>query len=187
MKAGTALDDVAPGVTVHSDDVGPRPATQCRDRDRERLSAEQRERLAHLGATAAPKPVEPRSGGNAFDRGVEALAQYAACEGRVVVPWAHTEELPNGTAVRLGVWLSNTRSRRDGLSADRRERLADLGIDWRGDARPVGCGCVPVAGGGRSPGVTTYKANWIGRSSLVVTSEARGLSQMLIQQPMCHQ
>ncbi|MGW6971518.1 helicase associated domain-containing protein [Streptomyces sp. NPDC054952] len=61
---------------------------------------------------------------------MEALAQYAAREGRVVVPRAHTEELPDGTVVRLGVWLSNTRTRRDGLSAEQRERLAALGIDW---------------------------------------------------------
>ncbi|MFD5937107.1 helicase associated domain-containing protein, partial [Streptomyces sp. NPDC060333] len=108
--------DIAPGVRGHSEDV------------------EQREHLADLGVTAAPKPAEParphRSAGNAFDRGVEALAQYAAREDRVVVPRAHTEVLPDGTAVRVGVWLSNTRSRRDGLSVEQRERLAVLGVDW---------------------------------------------------------
>lgn len=133
VEAGAALDDdVVPGVTVHSSDVGQWLATQRRDW--ERLSIEQRERLAALGVTAAPKPVEParprRSGGSMFDRGVEALAQYVAREERVVIPRAHTEELPDGTAVRPGVWLSNTRSRRDGLTAEQRERLADLGIDW---------------------------------------------------------
>ncbi|MER6394379.1 helicase associated domain-containing protein [Streptomyces sp. NPDC001523] len=61
---------------------------------------------------------------------MEALAPYAAREGRVIVPRVHTEVLPDGTAVRVGVWLSNTRSRRDGLSAEQRERLAVLGVDW---------------------------------------------------------
>ncbi|MFD5890154.1 hypothetical protein ACFWHQ_29835 [Streptomyces sp. NPDC060334] len=71
--------------------------------DRERLRVEQRELLAVLGVPAAPKPVEParprRAASDAFDQGVEALAQYAAREARVVVPRAHSEELPEGTAV----------------------------------------------------------------------------------------
>ncbi|MFC9269076.1 hypothetical protein ACFTXJ_15050 [Streptomyces zhihengii] len=33
-------------------------------------------------------------------------------------------------SVRLGVWLSNTRSRRAGLSEQQRHRLAALGVDW---------------------------------------------------------
>ncbi|MCY0924413.1 helicase associated domain-containing protein [Streptomyces sp. H27-G5] len=75
------------------------------------------------------RPAAP-VGGQCVRPGVEALAQYAAPEGHVIVPRAHTEVLPGRTAVRLGLWLSNTRSRRDGLSAEQRERLADLGIDW---------------------------------------------------------
>ncbi|WP_306432501.1 helicase associated domain-containing protein [Streptomyces sp. A1136] len=67
---------------------------------------------------------------SAFERGVDALAQYAARDGRVVVPRTHTEELPDGTPVRLGVWLSNTRTRRDELTAEQCERLAALGVDW---------------------------------------------------------
>ncbi|MFE1824791.1 Helicase associated domain protein [Streptomyces anulatus] len=55
-----------------------------------------------------------------------ALTQYAAREGRVVVPRAHNEETPHGP-VRLGTWMSNTRSRREKLTS---EQLAALGIDW---------------------------------------------------------
>lgn len=40
------------------------------------------------------------------------------------------EELPDGSPVRLRVWLSDTRIRREGLTPEQRECLADLGIDW---------------------------------------------------------
>ncbi|MFZ4277915.1 helicase associated domain-containing protein [Streptomyces arboris] len=65
----------------------------------------------------------------AFERGITALTQYAEREGRVVVPRAHIEDTPHGP-VRLGTWISNTRSRRERLSAQQREQLAALGIDW---------------------------------------------------------
>ncbi|XXZ47562.1 helicase associated domain-containing protein, partial (plasmid) [Streptomyces cavourensis] len=55
--------------------------------------------------------------------------QYAAREGRVVVPRAHVEETPHGP-VRLGNWISNTRNRRAKLTSEQREQLAALGIDW---------------------------------------------------------
>ncbi|MEU7068459.1 helicase associated domain-containing protein, partial [Streptomyces sp. NPDC046161] len=133
LAAGTTLDDIVPGVTVHGEDIGRWLATQQRDWNQ--LSDEQQGRLAALGVTPAPEPAAPSrprwaATGAAFDRGAQALAQYAAREGRLVVPRAHTEELPDGTPVRLGVWLSNTRTRRGGLTAEQRERLADLGVDW---------------------------------------------------------
>ena len=31
---------------------------------------------------------------------------------------------------RFGVWLSNTKSRRDKLTAEQRATLADLGLEW---------------------------------------------------------
>ncbi|WP_348638732.1 helicase associated domain-containing protein [Streptomyces sp. SH5] len=52
-----------------------------------------------------------------------------ARKGRVVVPRADVEEMPHGP-VRLGTWVSNTRSRRTKLSAEQREPLAALGINW---------------------------------------------------------
>jgi hypothetical protein len=33
-------------------------------------------------------------------------------------------------AVRLGVFLSNSKSRRAKLTADKLQQLADLGLDW---------------------------------------------------------
>lgn len=93
------------------------------------LLPEQRERLTALGLT--PRPAAPAAGKSdgAFERGITALTQYAAREERVVVPRTHVEETPHGP-VRLGTWISNTRSRRDKLTDQQREQLAALGIDW---------------------------------------------------------
>ncbi|MEU1298722.1 hypothetical protein [Streptomyces shenzhenensis] len=43
---------------------------------------------------------------------------------------SHIETLPDGTEVKLGVFLSNTKTRRDKLNAGQLERLADLGLEW---------------------------------------------------------
>ncbi|MFD4144652.1 helicase associated domain-containing protein, partial [Streptomyces sp. NPDC058572] len=82
----------------------------------------------------AEKPAAPatkrRASGGAFERGIAALAQYVEREGRTVVPRGHTEHLPDGTPVRLGVWLSNTRTRRTTLNPEQRQALTELGINW---------------------------------------------------------
>ncbi|MEV6437497.1 helicase associated domain-containing protein [Streptomyces anulatus] len=94
------------------------------------LLPEQREGLTALGLT--PRTAAPATttagknargtraagkGAGAFERGITALTQYAAREGRVVVPRTHVEETPHGP-VRLGTWISNTRTRRDRLSSE---------------------------------------------------------------------
>ncbi|GAB1340789.1 hypothetical protein ACE1SV_73790 [Streptomyces sp. E-15] len=48
----------------------------------------------------------------------------------VVEITVHSETEP----VKLGVWVSNTKSRRDKLTAQQRAALAALGMDW---AEPV--------------------------------------------------
>ncbi|WP_329362893.1 helicase [Streptomyces sp. NBC_01483] len=40
------------------------------------------------------------------------------------------EVLPDGTQVRLGVWITNTRTRRAKLTTDKLTVLADLGLEW---------------------------------------------------------
>ncbi|MFD7233191.1 hypothetical protein [Streptomyces sp. NPDC059881] len=47
----------------------------------------------------------------------------------MVVPRAREEHLPDGP-VRLGVWLTNTRTRRTQLTTEQRAQLANLGLDW---------------------------------------------------------
>ncbi|MEV5901868.1 helicase associated domain-containing protein [Streptomyces sp. NPDC052127] len=95
----------------------------------------QRERLEAVGVVpVAPEPEAPEQPStaplSAFERGVAALAQYKAREGSVKVPRAHVERLEDGTEVKLGVFLSNSRSRRAKLTADKLGTLAALGLEW---------------------------------------------------------
>ncbi|MET9771378.1 Helicase associated domain protein [Streptomyces sp. NPDC006415] len=126
--------ELLPGVTVNGVDVGTWTTRQTDPAVWDTLSPEQRERLEALGLkprtdTAGPTDTTAAAKAGAFERGIAALTQYAAREGRVVVPRAHVEETPHGP-VRLGTWISNTRSRRAKLSTEQREQLAALGVDW---------------------------------------------------------
>lgn len=140
----TTLTELLPGVTVHGMDVGKWLARQREHAVWQALLPQQRERLEQLGITAlaAPKdaPAKARGGaGSAFERGVEALRQYRLQEGHLTVPRIHVETLPDGTQVKLGVFLSNTKTRRAKLTEERRKILAGLGLDWAtGTGRAVG-------------------------------------------------
>jgi hypothetical protein len=71
---------------------------------------------------------ERHRGAEAFTRGLAALAQYGERVQRTVVPRQHTEQITvdgQDHEVRLGVWVSNQKSRRDTLNG---EQLAELGI-----------------------------------------------------------
>ncbi|WP_225079712.1 helicase associated domain-containing protein [Streptomyces sp. CoT10] len=67
---------------------------------------------------------------SAFERGIAALAQYKARTGSVTVPRGHVEQLEDGSEVKLGVFLSNSKTRRAKLTTDNLAALADLGLDW---------------------------------------------------------
>ncbi|MGW7465321.1 Helicase associated domain protein [Streptomyces xantholiticus] len=127
------LPDIQPGVQFEGDDLG--KWLQRQRRSWAELSVEQQQRLTALGVKPAehhaPAPTAKGGGkGSAFQRGLAALAQYIQREGRTVVGRAHIEELPDGSAIRLGVFLSNQKARRDRLDAKQRAALAELGIDW---------------------------------------------------------
>ncbi|MEW2030667.1 Helicase associated domain protein [Streptomyces roseifaciens] len=127
--------DLQPGVTVHGMDVGKWLAKQRQHTVWQQLTDGQRERLEQLGIVSLPPeqgtPAKPpRSAAGAFERGVAALEQYKARTGSVMVPRGHVETLPDSTEVKLGVFLSNTKTRRAKLTADKREVLAGLGLDW---------------------------------------------------------
>ncbi|MEU8489334.1 Helicase associated domain protein [Streptomyces sp. NPDC048641] len=132
--------EVLPGFTVHGMDVGKWLARQRRPEVWEALADGQRERLEAVGVTPlavvpAPEetdvPAEPSTAPvSAFERGVAALAQYKARTGSVTVPRAHVEALPDGSEVKLGVFLSNSKSRRAKLTVDKLAALAGLGLEW---------------------------------------------------------
>ncbi|MFE7793758.1 helicase associated domain-containing protein [Streptomyces sp. NPDC057460] len=101
--------------------------------DRAGRAAASSERIDLRGTRSGSKTGAGKGaarGTEAFQRGVAALQQYVAREGRHVVGRGHVEELPDGTTVRLGVFLSNQKARRDKLNADQRRTLTELGLEW---------------------------------------------------------
>lgn len=143
IALGTVLEDVVPGVTASGMDVGRWLQRQREHVVWEQLADGQRQRLTALGVAPLP-PVEPKAVARpeaagkgpkrlpaAFVRGCAALEQYRARTGSVeAVSRAHTETLEDGTEVRLGVWLSNIKTRRATLSREQLERLSGLGLEW---------------------------------------------------------
>ncbi|MEU9273030.1 Helicase associated domain protein [Streptomyces sp. NPDC048251] len=127
--------DVLPGVTVHGMDIGKWLARQRKPEVWQALHDGQRERLEQLGITPlalepetpAKPPTTPMS---AFDKGVAALTQYKTREGYLTVPRGHVETLPDGTEVKLGVWIMNQKTRRTKVTADKLQALAALGLEW---------------------------------------------------------
>lgn len=131
----TILAYVEPGVTVHGMDIGRWLARQRQPEVWAALTDGQRGRLEAIGViphTPEPEALAEASTTpvSAFERGVAALAQYKAREGHLRVPRAHVEQLEDGSEVKLGVFLSNTKSRRGKLAADRLQTLAALGLEW---------------------------------------------------------
>ncbi|MFI2458081.1 Helicase associated domain protein [Streptomyces sp. NPDC019539] len=127
--------DVLPGFTVHGMDIGKWLLRQRKPAVWEALTDGQRERLEQLGIVPlAPEPEETTKPStaplSAFERGIAALAQYKAREDSAQVPRAHVEALPDGTEVKLGVFLSNTKTRRAKLTTDKLAALAALGLEW---------------------------------------------------------
>jgi hypothetical protein len=103
---------------------------------REKLAPEQVAALIALGVELPPMPTASKTAEAvnafpaAFQRGLDALRQYRNREGSATVPRTHVETLDDGTDVRLGIWLTNTKSRRAGLGAAPLAALADLGLEW---------------------------------------------------------
>ncbi|MGE7391584.1 Helicase associated domain protein [Streptomyces sp. NPDC004126] len=141
LDEGARLKAIKPGVTRHGDDVGRWLASQRRDWDR--LNTEQQTRLTALGITPAQvvrarqAPAKARTaagsgrGAEAFQTGIQALAQYIEREGGGLPGRQHVEHLPDGGGGhRTGVWLANQRQRRDRLDAGQLRALAGLGVQW---------------------------------------------------------
>ncbi|MFD5556061.1 Helicase associated domain protein [Streptomyces sp. NPDC127068] len=146
VDADGHLPHIAAGVMFDGDDIGTwrwrhqNPGTWAQ------LLPEQQERLTALGVqpdqAPAPAPAEsrgakgPSKAQQAFQRGLEALTQWVEREGtHRPVPRAHGEEIAvegetEPVVVKLGVWVSNTRVRRDKLTEEQLDALRTLGIEW---------------------------------------------------------
>jgi hypothetical protein len=139
LAEGAPLADIVPGVTVRGEEAG---RWLARQRERSvwvKLSDGQREKLTGIGVEPLPAPapekaVKARTGASgAFERGIAALRKYKAREGHLTVPRGHVEVLEAATgeaSVKLGVWLSNTKSRRAKLTTDQLAQLSELGFHW---------------------------------------------------------
>ncbi|WP_030548900.1 DEAD/DEAH box helicase [Streptomyces albus] len=138
------LAEIRPGVMVDGDDLG-RWLTRMREaRTWAQLSSEQQERLSKLGVQPAkapsPAPAAGRAGKGpskaqqAFQRGLAALTQWIQREGvQKAVPRGHVERVViDGQEHhhKLGVWLTNTKTRRDKLTPEQLDALRELGIEW---------------------------------------------------------
>ncbi|MGK5533992.1 helicase associated domain-containing protein [Streptomyces sp. URMC 129] len=98
----------------------------------------------NAGTAPVPAARKPPAGRNGtFERGLAAARQYLAREGHLTVPRSHVEHLvpeaagpgadsgdqeQETVAVRLGVWRSNMRARRDKLTPEQQAALDEIGI-----------------------------------------------------------
>ncbi|MEU0588353.1 Helicase associated domain protein [Streptomyces sp. NPDC006132] len=145
VDADGHLPDIAPGVLMDGDDIGRWLQRQKQPGTWAQLSTEQQERLSRLGITPAeaPSPAPatkgakgPNKAQQAFQRGLAALAQWVEREGaHRPVPRGHSEQITvdgetEPVVVKLGVWVSNTRARRDKLTGEQRAALRELGMQW---------------------------------------------------------
>ncbi|MFE5515943.1 Helicase associated domain protein [Streptomyces sp. NPDC056529] len=145
VDADGVLPAIEPGVLFEGDDLGKWLERQKNPGTWTQLLAEQQERLAKLGVQPAERPAPapaaarttkgPSKTQAAFQRGLAALAQWVEREGDRPVPRGHSEQVAvdgetEPMTVKLGVWVSNTKARRDKLTADQLAALAQLGVDW---------------------------------------------------------
>ncbi|MER7750320.1 Helicase associated domain protein [Streptomyces bacillaris] len=144
VDADGHLPHIAPGVLMDGDDIGAWRWKQQNAGVQAQLMPEQRERLAKLGIPIAELPQTapaasrtgkgPSKAQQAFQRGTAALTQWVEREGTDrPVPRGHTETITidgEPVTVKLGVWISNTKSRKDRLDTDQLAALAALGMDW---------------------------------------------------------
>ncbi|MFH9829407.1 DEAD/DEAH box helicase [Streptomyces bobili] len=146
VDADGSLPDIAPGVLMDGDDIGRWLQRQSQPATWAQLSTEQQKRLTTLGVkpVQAPSPAPaatratkgPGKAQQAFQRGLTALTQWVEREGaHRPVPRGHAEEIavdgePEPVIVKLGVWTSNVRSRRDKLTQEQLNALRKLGMEW---------------------------------------------------------
>ncbi|MER8225367.1 Helicase associated domain protein [Streptomyces sp. NPDC094143] len=146
VDADGSLPEIQPGVLMDGDDIGRWLQRQTQPGTWAQLSTEQQERLSGLGIKPAEAPSGapaatratkgPSKAQQAFQRGLAALAQWVEREGahRPVPRGAIVEIEVDGEAepvtVKLGVWVSNTKSRRDRLAQEQLAALRQLGVEW---------------------------------------------------------
>ncbi|MFD8915978.1 Helicase associated domain protein [Streptomyces sp. NPDC059575] len=152
VDADGVLPAIEPGVLFEGDDLGKWLQRQKNPGTWAQLLPEQQERLSKLGVRPAEAPFpapataraakDPNKAQAAFQRDLAALTQWVEREGaNRPVPRGHSEEITvhgetESVIVKLGVWVSNTKSRWDKLTVDQQAAIAALGLPWA-KAAPV--------------------------------------------------
>ncbi|MEV0694825.1 Helicase associated domain protein [Streptomyces sp. NPDC050388] len=145
VDADGSLPTIEPGVLFEGDDLGKWLQRQKQPGTWKQLADEQQERLSKLGVqpdqAPPPAPAAARTAKNpskaqqAFQRGLTVLTQWVEREGHRPVPRGHSEQITldgetEPATVKLGVWVSNTKQRREKLTAEQLGALAELGVGW---------------------------------------------------------
>ncbi|MCX5346203.1 DEAD/DEAH box helicase [Streptomyces atratus] len=146
VDADGVLPAIEPGVLFEGDDLGKWLERQKNPGTWTQLLPEQQERLSKLGVQPAEAPAPapaatrttkgPSKAQAAFQRGLAALTQWVEREGvDRPVPRGHGESIAvdgeeKPVIVKLGVWVSNTKSRRDKLTQGQLDALRQLGVEW---------------------------------------------------------
>lgn len=148
VHADGVLPAIEPGVLFEGDDIGRWLERQKNPGTWAQLLPEEQERLSQLGVQPAQAPppapaaarttTGPSKAQVAFQRGLTALTQWVEREGDRPVPRKAVEILPDGTETKLGIWYSNTKSRRDKLTVEQLDALRKLGVDWVGAVPATG-------------------------------------------------
>ncbi|QDL68042.1 helicase [Streptomyces malaysiensis subsp. malaysiensis] len=146
VDADGHLPHIKPGVVFNGDDLGKWRWRQQEPGTWAQLLPEQQERLTALGIKPAEGPSRapaatrstkgPSKAQQAFQRGLAALAQWVEREGADrPVPRGASEQITvdgemEPVIVKLGVWVSNTKTRRDKLTTEQVDALRELGMEW---------------------------------------------------------
>ncbi|MEU6201136.1 Helicase associated domain protein [Streptomyces sp. NPDC047061] len=144
VEADGGLPDIAPSVLFDGDDIGRWLQQQRKPGIWAQLSTEQQKQLTRLGITPleaqSPAPTAgraargPSKAQQAFQRGLTALTQWIQREGvQRPVPRGHVERVVidgQEHLHKLGVWLSNAKTRRDKLAPEQLDALRELGVEW---------------------------------------------------------
>lgn len=132
IQAGGTLPTGPGEVIVQGEDLGAWAAAQRTGWDR-LLPAQQWLLANTLGMEPADETEQPPARRTQADRWATHLAaarQFHTREGHLNAGRKHVEQMEDGTEVKLGGWLDNTRRRATKLTPERRAELDEFGMRW---------------------------------------------------------
>ncbi|MEU9786030.1 Helicase associated domain protein [Streptomyces phaeochromogenes] len=132
LRTGGTLPTVSGDLVVQGEDLGAWAAAQRTGWDR-LLPAQQWLLANTLGIDPADETEQPPARLTQADRWathLTAARQFHTREGHLNAGRKHVEQMEDGTEVKLGGWLDNTRRRATKLTPERRAELDALSMRW---------------------------------------------------------